>query len=154
MKKINFKKNKNIAATLILIALFFALTMNKSVCTAGGSEPASTIGGGAGPQKPDVLTFKGEDGKSIVGDLFNKNSGSSRNSIETYLGNAIRYFLGFVGLGMLLMYIYAGFLWMFPSSTDNTKTAAHIIKWTTIGLFVIFGSYAGIDFLLRVMGGG
>ena len=71
------------------------------------------------------------------------------NTPQALIGRAISAILGLVGSLALIMFIYGGFLWM--TSAGNEKKVSQgrdILMWSTIGLIVIFSSYALVKFVL------
>lgn len=69
--------------------------------------------------------------------------------IRIVVGNLIRYVLGLTGVAVLLAFLYAGFTWMTSAgSPDKTKKAKDLLIYTTIGMIVIFASYALANFVL------
>jgi len=71
------------------------------------------------------------------------------NPPQALIGRAISAILGLVGSLALIMFIYGGFLWM--TSAGNEKKVSQgrdILMWSTIGLIVIFSSYALVKFVL------
>ncbi len=69
--------------------------------------------------------------------------------------NVIRIFLGFLGIVLVLIVMYAGSLYM-TSGGDATKTlkARKIIYQGVIGLFIILSSYAIVTFVFNFLLGG
>jgi len=134
-----------------------AVVLFMSACPVYGALPLSD-----GKEKKDSSGYESDIIKTVerpslinFGSLVKDPLGENIGGIEGLIGRTIQYFLGLMGIGMLVLYIYAGLLWMFPGGkTDNTIKAKHILKWTVVGMLVIFGSFAGIDFLLRMMSGG
>lgn len=66
----------------------------------------------------------------------------------------IRGGLGIVGSLTLLMFIYGGWLWLM-SAGDSKKIdqGKNIIIWSTVGLAIIFSSYALVKFVITSIGG-
>ena len=65
------------------------------------------------------------------------------------VGTVLRAVLGLTGSIALLMFVYGGFLWLTSGgSPDKIKKAQGILVWATLGLTLIFGSYAIIDKIL------
>lgn len=76
-------------------------------------------------------------------------SGTNNTTPQILIGRAISAVLGLVGSLALIMFIYGGFLWM--TSAGNEKKVSQgrdILMWSTIGLIVIFSSYALVKFVL------
>lgn len=62
--------------------------------------------------------------------------------------------LAIVGIWALLFFIYAGILWLTSGgSPDKIKKAQQIMVWATIGIVVIFASYAIVSQVITAVGG-
>jgi hypothetical protein len=69
---------------------------------------------------------------------------------KVLIGNVINAVLGVVGSLALLMFIYGGFTWMTASgNSDKVQKGKNILLWATIGLIVIFTSYALVNFIIQ-----
>lgn len=65
------------------------------------------------------------------------------------VGTVLRAVLGLTGSIALLMFVYGGFLWLTSGgSPDKIKKAQGILVWATLGLTLIFASYAIVDKIL------
>lgn len=68
------------------------------------------------------------------------------------IGQIIRVILGLVGSVALLMFIYGGVLWLTsggnPKSIEQGRTT---LVYAALGLLVIFGSYAVVNYLLTTI---
>jgi len=71
--------------------------------------------------------------------------------IPSIVGRLIRVVFGIVGALALVMFIYAGFLWMTGASRGEKKVqyAKEVLVWTSLGLIVIFGSYMLVNFIIE-----
>ena len=68
---------------------------------------------------------------------------------QTFIGGIIRAILGIVGSLALVMFIYGGFIWMTAAgNAEQVARGRNILVWATIGLIVIFTSYALVRFVL------
>ena len=68
---------------------------------------------------------------------------------QTFIGGIIRAILGIVGSLALVMFIYGGFIWMTAAgNAEQVAKGRNILVWATIGLIVIFTSYALVRFVL------
>lgn len=75
-------------------------------------------------------------------------------NIPSLVGNIIKALLGIVGSIALLMFIYGGFTWLTATGNpDKVKKGRDILVWATIGIVVIFVSYAAIDFVIGSLTG-
>lgn len=88
------------------------------------------------------------------GTSFSLPDASSLNQFQTdsaqgLIGLFIRAIMSIVGSLALVMYIYAGFLWMSSrGEAEKIGKAGQIFLWTTLGLVALFASYAAVSFLL------
>lgn len=80
-----------------------------------------------------------------TGTIFNK---LGTTDVKVYLARFISGAMGVIGSITLVMFIYGGFLWM-TSAGDSGKneTARDIVVWSSLGIAVIFASYAILDFV-------
>lgn len=70
-------------------------------------------------------------------------------SPQTFIGRIINAILGIVGSLALAMFIYGGFTWMTAAgNSEKVEKGKQILLWATIGLVVIFTSYALVRFVL------
>jgi hypothetical protein len=70
--------------------------------------------------------------------------------LETMIGNAIGALLTFVGVILLVIMIYAGFLYMTAGGNpEQVKKAREWIINSIIGLVIITASYAIVNFVLN-----
>jgi cytochrome bd-type quinol oxidase subunit 2 len=70
--------------------------------------------------------------------------------VNKLVGQIVRSLLSFVGVLLLVLFIYAGFLWMTAQGNEEQVTKAkNIIKGATIGAVLVFASYALTNFVLQ-----
>lgn len=76
------------------------------------------------------------------------------NDLLTIIGNIINVVLGLLGVILLILILYAGFLWM-TAGGDDTKivTAKKILKNAVIGLLIIAAAFAIVRFIFQWIGG-
>lgn len=101
-------------------------------------------------------------GVDNTSDTSNSGGGSSVVSLPNPLGTAsipgiigkvINAALGIVGSLALIMFIYGGITWMTAAGNEqNVTKGKNIIIWATLGLVVIFSSYAIVRFVLQAIG--
>ena len=73
-------------------------------------------------------------------------------SIEVIVGTIIQVFLGLLGLIALILILYGGFVWMTSAGNEEKiSKAKKIIVSATIGLIIIFSSYAIVSFVLKTI---
>lgn len=87
-----------------------------------------------------------------TGGLCLANPLGSVTTPQALMGRLINSVLGVVGSIALLMFVYGGLTWMTSSGNDEkVKKGRDIILWSTIGLVVIFMSYALTRFVLSTI---
>ena len=68
---------------------------------------------------------------------------------QAFIGYVIRGILGVVGSLALALFIYGGFLWMTAAgNTEQVAKGKSTLLWATIGLIIIFSSYALVRFVI------
>ncbi len=81
-----------------------------------------------------------------------KEIGLGTLDIRTMVGRIINAFFGLLGLVVVSLFLYAGFLWMTAQGNkENIEKATGIIKNATIGLIIMFAAYAITDFVLQAI---
>jgi len=75
-------------------------------------------------------------------------------SLPVVIGRIIRQAIGFVGVVGLLMFIYAGILYMTARGNEEQVTKAkNIMLWSILGIMAILGAYGLVSFLYYTMSG-
>lgn len=70
--------------------------------------------------------------------------------VYTLIGRVAKAILGVVGTAVFVMFVYGGIKWMMAGGSDEkVKKAKDTLIWTLLGLLVIFGSYALLDFTIK-----
>ena len=58
-----------------------------------------------------------------------------------------------IGAIAFLFFVIGGFYWIFSGGNDERiKKGRDIMKWSIIGIVVIFSSYAVLNFILKILG--
>lgn len=85
---------------------------------------------------------------------LSQTSGLPTTNLITFIGNIVRIILGLLGLVLVLLIMYAGFIWM-TASGDPAKVnkAKKIIYNAIIGLIIIVASFAIVSFVMSIFGG-
>ena len=66
------------------------------------------------------------------------------------IGKLINAIMGIVGSIALVMFIFGGLVWMLAAgNTERITRGKNILIWATVGLVVIFSSYAIVKFVLE-----
>jgi hypothetical protein len=75
-----------------------------------------------------------------------------QTDIRLIIGNIISALLGIAGAVSLLMFVWGGFQWLISGGTpDRIKKGKDTLIWATIGLVVIFTSYAIVRALITAL---
>ncbi|MBI4090880.1 MAG: hypothetical protein HY422_02550 [Candidatus Komeilibacteria bacterium] len=75
-------------------------------------------------------------------------------SVPGLVNNAVKTILGIVGALALFMFVYGGMLWMTSGgNSGRIEKGKDTLIWATIGLFIIFASYAILNFILTALAG-
>ena len=70
-------------------------------------------------------------------------------SVQGLVNNVIKTILGVVGALALFMFVYGGMLWMTSGgNSSRIEKGKDTLIWATIGLAIIFASYAILNFIL------
>jgi len=73
-------------------------------------------------------------------------------SIPELVGMIIKYILGLVGTLSLLMFIWAGFMWLTAQGNpDKVKKGRDTMLWAIVGLIIVFSSYAILSYVFKVI---
>ncbi len=67
--------------------------------------------------------------------------------IRVFLGEAVKILMGVMGSIALAMFVYAGFLWMVSGTMDSVEKARSILVWSSMGMVIIFASYALVQLI-------
>jgi len=72
---------------------------------------------------------------------------------QKLIGKVINAILGIVGSLALAMFIFGGFTWMTAAgNAEKVKKGKDILVWATLGLVIIFSSYALVKFVFTSLG--
>lgn len=119
MKFERFKKQFGVSALMFLA--FFAF----SALPALAANPLSSVG------------------KAVAGTGLDKNT-----NIAGFVGGLVEAVLGFLGLLLVCLIVYAGFIWtMARGEAKEVEKAKNMIKQGVIGLAIVFAAYA-IEFFI------
>ncbi len=72
-------------------------------------------------------------------------------SIEQLIGRIIKAFLGIIGSISLLIFVYGGFILLTSQgNSSKIKTGQDTLVYASIGILVVFASYALLNFVFNV----
>ena len=84
----------------------------------------------------------------LVGKAYNQTT-TGGTGLMTMIGNIIRTILTLLGVVVLVLVVYAGFLWMTAGGDpEKEKTAKTMLTNAIIGLALILAAYAISDFVV------
>jgi len=74
---------------------------------------------------------------------------SANANLPQFIGNIIEVVLGVLGLILVVLIVYAGFIWTTAQGdTVKVKKAQDMIKQAVIGMIIVFAAYAITSFVL------
>ena len=118
-----------------------------------GTKQFPVPAGGSCDSLAVALTSEEDQGPGIsladiLGDAKDLNQLDNFSGPASLIGQGIRVLLSFIGSLALILYIYAGFLWMTAAgSPERITLARNIIIWVTMGVVVMLASYIIVQFL-------
>ena len=123
---------------IILFSYLMALLIMPFM--AKGGDPAST--------GPNALT----QGNTQTVTALENPLGSNVTSISQLYGRIIYAFLGLSGAVSLVMFILGGFSWMTAGGNEEkVKKGRDTLIWASLGLVVIFSSYAVLKTIFETL---
>ena len=71
---------------------------------------------------------------------------------RVFIGRLIKGILGLSGSIALLMFVYGGVVYLTAQGeNERIQRAKNTLTWATVGLAVIFGSYAFLNYLFKAL---
>jgi heme/copper-type cytochrome/quinol oxidase subunit 2 len=97
------------------------------------------------------LPAQASDLEDNLGDV-QSDSDLADASLTEFIGTLISVFISVLGIVLLLLIIYAGFLWMTAGgNTDQVGTAKTIMINSVVGLIILLAAYAISDFVITAL---
>lgn len=128
----NYKKTAP-AVVLLLLAVFCFLGNINPVFATETQTGSTTI----------------EQGLNVIEEPL----GLPSTDIRTIIANIIRVALGFVGIILIVLIMYGGYLYMTSGGNEEQISRAKaILKNATIGLAIILSAYSIVWFVMRLLG--
>ena len=79
-------------------------------------------------------------------------SGEPNQGFTTMIGSILYVAMGFLGVLLLILFVYAGFLWMTSQGNEEQVTKAKtLIRDAIIGLFIVLAAYSFTRFVLTYL---
>ncbi len=141
IKKISAKKTKTITLVerILVIVFCFSVTFSSAhaqiiTSTGSGNSAANTVNAGLNP--------------------LQASSGLSGRDLPSIAGGVIKGALGVLGIIVVGMIVYAGFLWVTSQGNEEQiSKAKKILVNGTIGVIIIFSAYAIASFIFKLSNG-
>jgi hypothetical protein len=95
------------------------------------------------------------DLRTLLGQVGGKAGYKTDNTAtpEALIGRVIEIFLSFIGVLFLVLFIYAGYLWMTARGNEQQVTKSQdIMKAAVIGLIIVLAAYAITYFVVKEFG--
>ncbi len=104
---------------------------------------------------PSTLLAQGISvGDTGLGTTANAGGYSAAGSLPTLIGNIIEVALGFVGLIVFAIILYAGFLWMTAQGNEEqVGKAKQMMSNAVIGFIIIVAAYALTSYVVTAVTG-
>ncbi|MDL1953413.1 hypothetical protein FBR07_04530 [Candidatus Uhrbacteria bacterium UHB] len=91
-----------------------------------------------------------QQAQNLVGNVAQSANVGQQQELPVIVGRIINVILGFLGIILLVLVLYAGFLWMTAGGNeDQVKKAKQYITNSVIGLIVIVAAFAISNFVLN-----
>jgi len=101
-------------------------------------------------KKPDASIPSGKSAEDLLKEAARELNPARINQPTDLIGKAIKMLLAFIGSISLVLYVYAGILWLSASgASERVDKAKKILVWTTLGVVVMLGSYMLVNFAFR-----
>ena len=124
---------------MVTISLILPISVSAQGATSTSSTPASS----------DSSGINGDTSKQII-KLQNP---LTTNSITEIAGRAIKAAMGIMGSLALAVFIYGGFRWLTAGgNAESVSAGTGAMVWATIGIFIIFASYAILQLVFSAIG--
>lgn len=139
------KKILNMIALSFIVFVFFAGNVSAQIDTTG-------------PVTKDSAAFEAgiKEAQNAAGTLPEVGIGNPLGKdigIEMLIQRSILGLLGFCGVLALVVFIYGGVFWLISmGDTNKVAKGKNAMIWAIFGLAVIFGSYAIITAIYKLMG--
>lgn len=122
----------------IFFLIFSIITLTPFILYAAGADPGIRAGTGRGDFTGDVPIIENPLGTS-----------DDAKDPRYLIGRIISTVLGIIGSIALALFIYGGLLWMTSAGNEEkVRKGKDVIIWATLGLALIFSSYAIVRFVL------
>ncbi len=101
-----------------------------------------------------VLTFAGSssDWQTNMNDVTTAANQLPNESVGTFVGDIIRWVLGLIGVILVALIVYGGFLYMTSAGNeDQVDRAKKVLTYSIIGLIVIVIAWIAADYIMSAV---
>lgn len=117
-------------------------------CVFGGEGDCKTANNPSKPGTPRDASLTVPNLQEQARSGLNKTQLSGKDAVAKFMGRAIFFLTGLIGSFALVLYIWAGVLWMTASgNSEKLSKAKTIIVWNTLAVVGILASYMLINFV-------
>lgn len=137
-----------------LLTIFFLVLISSFIFT---SFILTEVVYARGPTEDDQTAEQGSTADSSQSEGLPNPLGTGNVDPRAIIGNIIKAILGIVGSLALAVFIFGGFTWVTSGGNEEKiKKGKDMIVWASLGLAVIFASYALVRFVIEAVttGGG
>jgi hypothetical protein len=125
-----------------------------------GTAPAPPAPGQTPPATSGVITptlvetqVQNPNVSDVIDELGSLNKFSPGTDLPQIIGRLASFMVGIIGALGLMMFVYAGFLWMTSAgSAEKVKKAVTIIIWTALGMITMLSIYIILKFVFEAFG--
>lgn len=128
----------------------------KAFTTPSGTATTTPSATAATTSSSNKGSGKSSDVVSLVNPIGStKGNPQGELNITLLVGKAIKAALGIVGAVAFAVFVIGGFMWLTSAgNSDQVKKGTETMLWATIGICIIFASYAILGFIITSTGAG
>ncbi len=140
-------KSRTILFGIVFVAILsLSLLFSAQSVRAQGCYPSDFVG----PLPPGAVRCAATGGGTGI-PLQNP---INATSVPELVNSIVKAILGMVGALALFMFVYGGMLWMTSAgNAQRIEKGKETLIWATIGLVIIFASYAILSFIFTALSG-
>ena len=156
MQKINFSlTNTLLSIGLVTLILLFGLGLI-NIQPASATQQSKTVEEIKNYQEKEGIKGAGANLQTFVGGgkdtVSEAKLGMEEANLFVVVGKAVSTILGLLGIIVLGLFLYAGFLWLTSmDKTEQQDKAKGLMKNAVIGLLIIILSFALTNFVIELI---
>lgn len=127
-----------------------AINFCQASAASSPAQPRAELGPCPSAPSAGVSIPSGKSAQDLLAEASGSLNPARINQPTDLIGKAIRLLMAFIGSISLVLYVYAGILWLSASgASERVDQAKKVIVWTTLGLVVMLGSYMLVNFAFK-----